>query len=641
MRSSTISYRVADFLKQHPPFDSLDEAALLQLASHGRVKMHERGERVFWEGREPGPSVFVIQQGTVRLVNETDEGEELRDILGAGDLFGVGRFLGRDTYRHTARAATDVVLYCLRAGDLGQLIATHGQVARHLEATASVRRRRSVADEPDTEPGRLARRYWVEQTGPQETVTTRRLLTCSPDTTIRSAAEQMAAVGSDAVVVTGVDGLAFGLVTTGELRDRVATAQVPPQARVDAIMRPAPLTAPPGGRVGDYLLPMMRAGLDLVAVTADGTPGTAVEGLVTNRDLAVRYGTDPAGLARELRRVPSFSELASLYQRTCSLVLDQLTDTGAMDWLLPAVSELQRALVQRVVELATAECENEGRAPLELETCWLRFGSAGRGELLTLHDLDCGLVHADPPPAEAARVREWVEALGRRVGAGLRAAGLVFSPRARLVSDPVWCQPLSIWKDRYTGWIRDPIRQEIYRARALFDLRGTSEPSPLLRELRRHIATELEGNNAFIAVLANDTLANQPPLTFFQGLVVDDEGTKTAHLDMVRSALQPLTDVGRVFALDGAEVETTSTWRRLVLAGRHDPEHRSLLEEAAEAFRVALLHLARAGLGDGHDGALLDPATLTRYEQTVLKSVFRAVAALLELTERRYLESRA
>ena len=140
--------------------------------------------------------------------------------------------------------------------------------------------------------------------------------------------------------------------------------------------------------------------------------------------------------------------------------------------------------------------------------------------------------------------------------------------------------------------------------------------------------------------MANDTLANQPPLTFFQGLVVDDEGTKTAHLDMVRGALQPLTDVGRVFALGGVGVETTSTWRRLVLAGRHDPEHRSLLEEAAEAFRVALLHRARAGLGDGHDGALLDPATLTRYEQTVLKSVFRAVAALLELTEHRYLESR-
>ena len=114
--------------------------------------MHERGEALFWEGREPGPYVFVIQQGTVRLVNETDEGEELRDILGAGDLLGIGRFLGRNTYRHTARAATDVVLYCLHADDIERVIATHEDVARYLEATASVRGKRSAAEETTVRP---------------------------------------------------------------------------------------------------------------------------------------------------------------------------------------------------------------------------------------------------------------------------------------------------------------------------------------------------------------------------------------------------------------------------------------------------------------------------------------------------------
>ena len=271
-----------------------------------------------------------------------------------------------------------------------------------------------------------------------------------------------------------------------------------------------------------------------------------------------------------------------------------------------------------------------------MDTCWLRFGNAGRQELLTVHDLDCGLIYADPSETGAPRVREWVEALGQRVGAGLRAAGFVFSPGARVVSDPVWCQPLSVWKNRYTAWIGDPVGQQIYGARALFDLRGVSDRSPMPEALRRHIATELGEAEAFIPVLANDTLAKQPPLTFFQGLVVDDEEKTTAHLDMVRSALQPLTDVGRVFALDRIAVETTSTWRRLEQAAQHEPEHRTLLQDAAEAFRIALFHRAQAGLRDGHDGALVDRASLTSYEQTVLKSVFRAVAALLELTEHRY-----
>ena len=118
---------------------------MLQLASHGRVKMHERGERVFEEGGEPGPFVFVIQQGTVRLVNETDDGEQLRDILGAGDLLGFECCLGHTTHRHTALAATDVVVYGLQASDIEQLIATHGDVARYLGATASAQGTRSAA----------------------------------------------------------------------------------------------------------------------------------------------------------------------------------------------------------------------------------------------------------------------------------------------------------------------------------------------------------------------------------------------------------------------------------------------------------------------------------------------------------------
>ena len=330
MRTSTINYRVADFLKQHPPFDFLDEVDLLQLAGHGRVKMHERGERLFEEGGQPGPFVFVIQHGTVRLVNETDDEEQLRDILGAGDLLGIGRFLGHATYRHTALAATDVVLYCLQASDVERLIATHGEVARYIGATTSLRGTRPAAEDTAGEASQRRRRSWVDETGLPDGVTTRRLLTCSPDTAIQAAARQMATHKSDALVVVDAQGLPVGLVTTGELRDRVATAQVSPDARVDAIMRPPPATARPGGRVGDYLLPMMRVGDDLVAVTADGTGDTPVEGLVTSRDLAVRRDIAPAALASELRRAPSFADLAALHQRIRSLIVEQLTDTGAM-----------------------------------------------------------------------------------------------------------------------------------------------------------------------------------------------------------------------------------------------------------------------------------------------------------------------
>src|SRR5258705_6078154 len=46
MDTSAISYRVADFLKKHPPFQAVDEADLLELASRGRVRFHEANEYI-------------------------------------------------------------------------------------------------------------------------------------------------------------------------------------------------------------------------------------------------------------------------------------------------------------------------------------------------------------------------------------------------------------------------------------------------------------------------------------------------------------------------------------------------------------------------------------------------------------------
>src|SRR4051794_940678 len=109
MKTAVIRQRVADFLKQHPPFDAMPESELLALAGSGRVKFHEGDEFVFQRGDRPGPMLFVIQQGRVDLL---DEDERLRDVMGAGDLLGFDR-LPEGGHRYSARTAGDVILYAI------------------------------------------------------------------------------------------------------------------------------------------------------------------------------------------------------------------------------------------------------------------------------------------------------------------------------------------------------------------------------------------------------------------------------------------------------------------------------------------------------------------------------------------------
>ena len=115
MKTASIGHRVADFLRRYPPFEYVEEDELLELARDGRVQFHEYDEILFQQGQPRKRFVYVIQQGVVRLIQETDRGELLRDIRGDGNLLGIGRFWGDPKHRFTARTDTDVILYALPA----------------------------------------------------------------------------------------------------------------------------------------------------------------------------------------------------------------------------------------------------------------------------------------------------------------------------------------------------------------------------------------------------------------------------------------------------------------------------------------------------------------------------------------------
>ena len=138
MNTSVIRYRVADFLKSHAPFDALPAQDLLELAARGRVRFHEAGEYIYTRGQAKTQWVWMLQQGRVELVDESSGEDQLRDVLGEGDLLGLERYLGDGTYLSSARTTTDVVAYAIDATAFESLTARHPAVKRYLAAHFSV-----------------------------------------------------------------------------------------------------------------------------------------------------------------------------------------------------------------------------------------------------------------------------------------------------------------------------------------------------------------------------------------------------------------------------------------------------------------------------------------------------------------------
>jgi CBS domain-containing protein len=164
----------------------------------------------------------------------------------------------------------------------------------------------------------------------------------------------------------------------------------------------------------------------------------------------------------------------------------------------------------------------------------------------------------------------------------------------------------------------------------LFDLRPLRETHPLHRDIETTVAAAIDRD--FLRVIANDCVARLPPLTFFQDAVVDDVGERSATFQLDRNALTPLVDVARVYGMAAGRVLGGSTQERLALARRLLPPHEAIFREAADTLRIVLWLEGRIGIRQGTGGAELPPTLLSRHDRQVLKSGFRVIHRLIDLT---------
>ncbi len=611
MKTSAISQRVADFLKQHPPFDFMNEEDLLALAGGGRVKFHESGEFVIWQGKAPAQHVFVIQQGTVTILEESGNGERLCDIRSRGDLLGVERFFGCEAWPHSAKTSSDVILYALDARQFEPLLEKYPRGKRYLEVHAAVDSARDVsAGVP------IRSSLAVGFTGPEP-------LTCLLGDEIREVARRMSSRDAPAIAVVDRRGAVTGIVTARQLCGHVATGDISPSAPIESLNNGVPATVSPGLPASEYALAMIRSTHGALAITEDGSTRGGLLGLLFPRDLDQFFGDNPVELIRRVAVASGVDELRLLHLRFRAVFATLLTGPETVSWLGPLAGEFNTVMLRRLLEVDRAAGRLAG-----IKHCWLFYGAGGRGELLAPVAPRVGLIYEDGG-GEAKTVQESLAALCGRIHDGFVSCG--YSPRtARDGAGNTACASLTGWREWFTGWIHDPVLKRLYDHRPCFDLRVAAGNPDLLESLSDFVIQEIQAREGFVHLLAHDSLANVPPLTFYRGLVVEEGGGLTGELHISRNAIRPLVDVGRALGLAAGRPFNSSSSERFAAAGIAGTGHQGLLEDSTEALQVALFYQAREAARRFSDGAILDPATLSRYDQQLLKRSFRTILRLLE-----------
>jgi len=603
VETAAIGHRVVDFLKKHAPFNAVDDADLLALAGGGRVRFYEPNEYILWQGEPHRSQVFVIQQGTVSLWEETADEPAMRDVRGAGDLLGVERYNDAPACLYTVRSESEVVLYGFSAMDFDAYVLKYPHAAHYIAAENRVTPEYRT---PDTQVDQRA-------TFLQTLVGRRELPRCTPSDSLAEAAGRLHAARAEALVVTDGTGHAQGVLTAGTLLTWIAGGGGDAGAPVASLVH-APIAVAPDATVADGILAMASADADAVAITDHGAAGGPVQALVTRGDLISTFGDSPFALLDEARAASTIEGLRLVNQRTRTFVLEHLGSASSVDWLARLTGLVDDVILRRVAELVGFDGE---AASIGVG------GSAGRTESLTMRAPILVAVHADGAPDAPVRAQL------QRVHEGLLACGYIKRVTQAFEAESA-AASAGDWTDRYRTWIDDPVLQQTYHVRAFFDIRAVYGEVPLWQSVAD--AATASVTPSFLQLLANDCLDSLPPLTFFADAVVDSFGEQEATFRLERSALAPLVDVGRVFGLAAHDVFGRSTFERFASASSLLPEQDAIFREAADTLRIVLWQQGRVGIAQGTTGTELPAALLSSYDRRSLKTGFRSIRRLLEFT---------
>ena len=598
---------VVGFLRAHRPFDALAVADVERIAASAEVEFFRAGVTVFAQGERPVEYLRVVRTGAVEIVLD----DRVLDLLGVGEMFGHASMLSGLPPGFAARAHEDTLCYRIPEQVARDALARPeivGFLARSLLAMRTPQPGTLMPSKPAPDPANQPVAALIRQPP----------VTCSPETTIREAAERMTAAGTTSVVIELGDSL--GILTDRDLRSRVVAQGVPFDAPVSSAMSAPAYTVEPDRLGGDVLLEMLDRGIRHFPVV---TPGREVVGVVEAIDLLAVETLSSFYLRRSIADAETVGELALAAQGIRPAVIALHEARLAASSIAAIYSVVLDALTRRLIELAVAQTDEP---PAEFS--WLALGSQARREATPGSDADSAIVWLGD--ASETIIRPYLHALATKVAAGLGECGIRVDSHGASASDVLFVRSSESWRRVARSWIEHPTREQaLILVSVLVDSRpvwGIHSGSPVSDTFR-----SARARPELLHLLARFALEHRPPTGFLHGLVVEHDGEHVGQLDLKHGGLIPIVDLAR-WAGMAAGVASASTRERLRAASEANTLSSAdvqTLEDAFELFtelrlehQVEQLRVGRA-LDD-----YLNPDELSTLTRSHLKEAFRAVASV-------------
>jgi len=632
---NTISHRVADFLKNFPPFTFLNQKDIELLSEQISIIYKEKDSVIFAENEETHSSFYVVHKGAIALRKGSKN--EIIDMCDEGDIFGLRPLIANENYKMEARAYEETILYAVPITIFRPYALQNESVGNFLiQSFASntqnpysqSHRGKLYGDNPGEDNFNPDAKLFDIHPAKYS----KKIVTCSAITTAKEIAEKMIKKNVGAVLVVEENKLPIGIITDKDLRNKIVTGEYPITTPASVIMTSPVITYSKKLTITQAQMAMMKSNISHICLTKDGTPNTKAIGIISKQDVMVSLGNNPSVLIKAIKRAKKVKEIKPVRVSIMQLLQGYIDQKIPIELTSKIITELNDACIQQVIAISLKKM----LTPPPVKFAWLAMGSQGRSEQLLQTDQDNALVYEDVAEELKEKTKNYFLELATHVNKGLLEIGYDYCPAEMMASNPKWCLSLEEWKNLVHKWITDTGKDEVLLSFIFFDYSLSYGDSEIVNNLSDFILDDIKANPVFYIHLVSGALQSPSPTGFFRGFLLEQDGANKDTFDLKRRALMPLSDAARVLILSHSVKSISNTPERFEKLAELEPHNRELYLACSHSYRTLLRFRTKQGLLHNDSGQYIALGDLTKLEKIKLKSAFKTIKEIQEIISIRF-----
>lgn len=607
---------IRDFIAQCPPMTELDDNTINHLTAQVEITYIRRGT-TFIDIGDHCEYAYLIRTGVVEVLNKAGD---IHARFSEGEWVGVRCLLRDRIAQRKLKTLEDALLYTIPAEGFLSLLYQHENLLRFFSPHKPDRLREAM--------DRMRRQNdsSLIATQVKEYLNTTAVI-LAPDTSIQTAAQQMAQQNVSAVLVAQKENLT-GIITEREFCTKVVAPGIDYAQPITTIMTPHPLTIAPKKSGAEAMLMMARHNIRHLPVVDNGK----IQGLITATDLLKQQSHSAVFLVNSIHKSNSLESLIHLSQELPKSLVELVNSSFSAYDIGHAISSIGEAITVRLLKMA-----EEKLGPPPIPYAWIVAGSLSRSEQTAHSDQDNALFLDDAYSEQ--NHGEYFQALATFVSAGLNDCGYVFCPGNVMATNERWRQPVSVWKRYFREWTAVPDPKALMYTSIFFDLRSVYGDANLLSEVKSSYLLDTPKNTIFLAHMASNALQFHPPLGLFRKFVLECGGAEEKALNLKNRGVVPVTDLARVYALASGS-SALGTQDRLEAAAEAGELSSNGMADLRDAFEfistVRLQHQAGQISAGKKPDNFVPPEQLSTLERRHLKDAFEVVRTLQDAMKSKF-----